>query len=612
MTFLPIAHRELRVAARRKFTWRSRVIVAGFALLILGLLSGLLSLSRGALPIAQANFAVLKWLTFLASCLAGVFFTSDAVSEEKREGTFGLLFLTDLRGYDVITGKLLSHSLRAFYGVLAAFPVMALPLLAGGVTGREFALSLLAIVNTLFLSLSVGLLVSTVSRDYLKAASSTVLGILILLFAPSLADSLLGASGRTGSGLSFELLSPGWLFSETGSFRPQHFWLSLLLQHLLVWIFLLLASLLAPRMWQENAASTQGVRASLARRWRFGSTRTRTAVRRRWLDSHPVHWLALRDRWLMRTAFLLAAVVLLLQGGSLVAGFIGYYLKASVSSAGIFATVAATFQRLISIALYLWVAAKASHLFIESMRNGAFELLLVTPVAPRVIVRAQWAALCRTFLLPVLCIIVLQTAGGFLTGLQTSRAITTAAAPPLTITNATGPVLVTNTVSSIKITGPGSISVTTSAAGLNSSWPVFYEMATLVLSAASLIAGLAAVGWFGMWMGLTNRKISVAVTKTICFVSLLPLIAYGFIYGFTMVLTTFAVRRSPSPYNIYDTLLIGAFVSAIFNLAKDAIFIIWARRRLLSQFRNRVSGDQEAGRRRPRIPPVASMPLTTA
>ena len=59
------------------------------------------------------------------------------MSEEKREGTLGLLFLTDLRGFDVVLGKLVACSLRGAYGLVAALPVIGLALLMGGVTGFE-------------------------------------------------------------------------------------------------------------------------------------------------------------------------------------------------------------------------------------------------------------------------------------------------------------------------------------------------------------------------------------------------------------------------------------------------------------------------------------------
>ena len=44
-------------------------------------------------------FGVLTWLSVATALCAGLFFTSDCLSEEKREGTLGFLFLTDLRDF---------------------------------------------------------------------------------------------------------------------------------------------------------------------------------------------------------------------------------------------------------------------------------------------------------------------------------------------------------------------------------------------------------------------------------------------------------------------------------------------------------------------------------
>ena len=95
-----------------------------------------------------------------------------------------------------------------------------------------------------------------------------------------------------------------------------------------------------------------------------------------------------------------------------------------------------------------------------------------------------------------------------------------------------------------------------------------------------------------MWMGLTNRKISVAVLKTVCFVYVLPGIAFLFVYGFTLVVITFSVTllsgggRSP-----YVGFLLSSVVGAALNLAKDAFFFLWSRRRLLERFRATVAQE---------------------
>src|SRR5437867_3997592 len=161
MTFLPILERELRVAARKRSTFWLRVVAAlvglviGAACLMLTMLGPFRTVSVGS-----ALFGIITWLSVLAALAAGLFFTSDCLSEEKREGTLGFLFLTDLRGYDVVGGKLLATSLRGLFALLALFPILAVTLLMGGVTGAQFWRTVFALVNALFISLASGIFVS--------------------------------------------------------------------------------------------------------------------------------------------------------------------------------------------------------------------------------------------------------------------------------------------------------------------------------------------------------------------------------------------------------------------------------------------------------------------
>src|SRR5258706_4276625 len=167
MTFLPIVDRELRVAARKRSTFWVRVAAAMVALVIaVGflLMTEISFFRSGPASLGRGLFAVLTWLSLAAALSAGLFFTSDCLSEEKREGTLGFLFLTDLKGYDIVGGKLLASSLRAFYALLALFPILAITLLMGGVTGGQFWKTALALINALMFSLATGMLVSVFSR----------------------------------------------------------------------------------------------------------------------------------------------------------------------------------------------------------------------------------------------------------------------------------------------------------------------------------------------------------------------------------------------------------------------------------------------------------------
>src|SRR5271157_4422443 len=168
MTLLPVVDRELRVAARRRATYWRRAIF-GLLAMVLGFFAYLPYYASNSAAFGQALFGTLAWLCLLYCLFAGLVFTADCLSEEKREGTLGLLFLTDLKGYDVILGKLAATSVSGFSAVVAVFPLLAVPLLFGGVTVGEFWRSLLVLALTFVFSLACGMVASALSRSMRKA-----------------------------------------------------------------------------------------------------------------------------------------------------------------------------------------------------------------------------------------------------------------------------------------------------------------------------------------------------------------------------------------------------------------------------------------------------------
>src|SRR5437016_4501236 len=128
MIFLPIVGRELRVAARRHGTYSIRLWIA-LAAMVIGVFFFVANPRMSGEDLAQRIFTGVSGLALLYCLASGRLLTADCLSSEKREGTLGLLFLTDLKGYDVVCGKLAATSFRAFYGLLALFPVLAVPML---------------------------------------------------------------------------------------------------------------------------------------------------------------------------------------------------------------------------------------------------------------------------------------------------------------------------------------------------------------------------------------------------------------------------------------------------------------------------------------------------
>src|SRR2546426_7162264 len=168
MTVLPIVARELRVASRRRATYWVR---SGGALAVIVVGTWFFLMMRHERPqeVALVLFGILTGAAVLYCLLSGVRSTADCLSEEKREGTLGLLFLTDLKGYDVVLGKLLATSLVSFHGLLAVLPAFAVCFLLGGVTGGEFWRMFLVLINAFLLSLAAAMWVSALSRQARRA-----------------------------------------------------------------------------------------------------------------------------------------------------------------------------------------------------------------------------------------------------------------------------------------------------------------------------------------------------------------------------------------------------------------------------------------------------------
>jgi ABC-type transport system involved in cytochrome c biogenesis permease component len=124
MNYLPIVDRELRVAARRPGTWWWRLLVAliGIVVVETSLSNRYMGSPRGLSPGPQL-FQALSALALVYALLAGLVYTADCISEERREGTLGLLFLTPLRGMDVVLGKLVATSLPGVYAMAAILPL---------------------------------------------------------------------------------------------------------------------------------------------------------------------------------------------------------------------------------------------------------------------------------------------------------------------------------------------------------------------------------------------------------------------------------------------------------------------------------------------------------
>ncbi len=430
-------------------------------------------------------FGTLTSLALVVSLAAGLFFTADCLSEEKREGTLGFLFLTDLKGYDVVGGKLLATSLPVIYALMAVIPILAVAFLMGAVSGMQYLKSALALLNALFCSLAAGLLVSALSRDPQKAMGGTVVLLLLLVLGGPIADAIYCSAQNRAFTPLFSLASPGYVFKLARDWGRSPYWLALGISDGVGWAMLAGACLAVPRAWQEKARRARSSR--LGYWWRYGGARRRGLLRRRLLERNPILWLACRERWQSVGIWTISLII----AGVFMGLIVG---RAPEEAWPIWNSVASLFVAL----LYLWMASQAGRFFIEARRSGLVELLLASPVSVKQVVQGHWRALLRMFGLPVAILLLTQWAGSL-----------------LAFTHGWG------------------------ALGLSRRPHLLAALFTSGASTLSTSASLAALAWFGMWMGMTSKNTGYATLKTLLFVKVIPLLVIYFITACASVFLVF-------------------------------------------------------------------------
>jgi len=172
--------------------------------------------------------------------------------------------------------------------------------------------------------------------------------------------------------------------------------------------------------------------------------------------------------------------------------------------------------------LAVWVAARACFMISDARASGALDLLLTTPIKPSDIIDGHVEALRRQFMVPFVALSLSEVVIGAALDV---RAEGFAMTPVITC-----------------------------------------------VGAAFMGAQLTAVGWFGLWTGLTTKRSAHAVIKTVLWVLVLP----------------------------WATLFCWCLFPVVY-LVKDALFINYARTRLYRQFRTVISEGIAAGRRRKEV-----------
>ena len=410
MTFFPVVERELRVASRRWTTYWGRALaafaatgVAIYALAINDLMSGGLGAESG-----KIIFWGLSGVGMAFAAFCGVSHTADTISRERREGTLGLLFLTDLSGVDVTLGKLTSSSFGALYGLIAFQPVMAMSLLLGGITGGEYARMSLLLGTTLMASLGLGLAASSFAESS-RTSSMLAFGFILMLGA------ILPLTGVTTDHVLFKLnlipsdgqfltpvlgyCSPLAAFASCSDvdFRitPFRFLSGLGTTFGFGFIGFAAAAYRLPRVWQDKPL--RHGRSRLQKWFTSGDSAPKWAAL---LDTHPIAWLA--ERHFTRRIVPWVIVI----GGLLgFGGFAWWDLYQQNSSDVVHDFTFLLFATgTVQTAFKFWVSNESGRQLLEDRRSGGLELQLAAPVTVKQIVNGHLLAVWRMARWPLLLV----------------------------------------------------------------------------------------------------------------------------------------------------------------------------------------------------------------
>lgn len=537
MTFLPIVIRELQVRSRKRATYWTRFAVALAWLLVC--LPQLLGAGVGVAPasVGRSVFNGTITAAFLLSCFASLP-ASNAIYSERRDGTLGLLFLTRVRALDVLLGKFASVGISMFCLVVAVLPLLALPLLAGGVMVGEAFRKWLAVMAALFLAVAVGLDASSVHQLRTRAWLRAVLVMILVLFLPAILSRFHqgGAPGLRTSWLALPSPLMTLLFGSDIAYRSaaSPYWLSLAA----------VGSVSALLLWHAKSR--------LVRSLRQGPVAVPPVVDRPslplappWLapgeSSDPIERLVLGQRGLRVAMWTAALLTALFQ-----TGMVPFYAWGMIPFGRpwwILAQVPFMAVSLITGALFAWAA---SRFFVEARSTGELELLRTTPQGAASIVSGQWQALKRMLRWPVVLVV----------------------APVL--------LRVWLMVQS-QLSGPSRLQPVYGLA--------FYTVLTLLLGAATTVFGIAALGWLGICFGLRARGQAGAIIWTVGLAKGIPYLI-SLLCATVLVPVTSLFRGNSS--GRYGSL---SWLPTVMIIASYLWLIRWAKRSLNAEL---AGANQEA------------------
>ena len=188
--------RELTVRGRAGSTYLARTIAAVSAVVMLASILGSSALSPASVAGAGRHlFEVILQFLFVFAVFEGVRCTAFGIVGERKGGTLGLLFLTSMRGHDVLLGKVGGGMASTLSTLMVFSPLIAVPMLLGGVDLVTLLAGVSVLLSGMLVSMACGALASATSSSAMGSLTKAFALAAVFTFAPVLLAWMAGVVG---------------------------------------------------------------------------------------------------------------------------------------------------------------------------------------------------------------------------------------------------------------------------------------------------------------------------------------------------------------------------------------------------------------------------------
>ncbi len=402
--FGPVFAAEWLVRSRRWQVYASRSVFVGVILAFLALViinhpgAAASATIRQQADLGEGFFEVIAGVALSFILLIAPAATAGAICVDKARGTLTHLLMTDLSSAEIVLGKLAPRLGTTLGLIVAAFPLLALLMLMGGIDPLGLTGTLLVLVGTAVLACCLAMALSVWGRRAHEVLLVTYASLIVWCLASPTWEMMLRTGGfRAPFGLSWDglrVINPYVLATSHGNgFRSVSLGDQARFFAVAVVLSVLMMALAIGRIRKVEAGRGRVGRRSWWTRLGRPSKRRRPWLH--WpgpsLDFNPVLWREWHRRgasgwvrwvWWVYAAgtslFAAVAIGAAWQGNTLAADTLGVTVSAVATTVGL-----------------LLLAVSAANPLAEERQRGSLDVLMATPLSTRSIVLAKWWATFR-------------------------------------------------------------------------------------------------------------------------------------------------------------------------------------------------------------------------